>query len=136
MVFSYYGNRTGSPPLPATKDITMNADGSRILRASSGGPASVHLPENSHEGRVPSLHLLAVDDDERARLEVWDDGPGVPEAIQARIFDPFFSTKAPGVGTGLWAWLSCRASCGSTAAPWPCTARPMVERGSWWSFRR
>ena len=33
--------------------------------------------------------------------EIWDNGPGIPEEIQARIFEPFFTTKAPGSGLGL-----------------------------------
>lgn len=33
--------------------------------------------------------------------EIWDNGPGIPEDIQARIFEPFFTTKAPGRGLGL-----------------------------------
>jgi signal transduction histidine kinase len=34
-------------------------------------------------------------------VEVSDDGPGVPESVRSRIFDPFFSTKQVRSGTGL-----------------------------------
>jgi signal transduction histidine kinase len=34
-------------------------------------------------------------------VDVIDDGPGIPQEIQPRIFEPFYTTKAPGVGTGL-----------------------------------
>lgn len=34
-------------------------------------------------------------------LSVIDDGPGIPEAIRERIFEPFFSTKDKDKGTGL-----------------------------------
>jgi PAS domain S-box-containing protein len=35
------------------------------------------------------------------RLEVSDDGPGIPEDNRPRLFLPFFTTKKPGEGTGL-----------------------------------
>ncbi|HET6312827.1 MAG TPA: ATP-binding protein, partial [Chloroflexia bacterium] len=34
-------------------------------------------------------------------VEIADSGPGIPEEVQQRIWEPFFTTKAPGVGTGL-----------------------------------
>jgi len=34
-------------------------------------------------------------------FEVDDDGPGVPEADRARVFEPYFTSKAKGTGLGL-----------------------------------
>jgi signal transduction histidine kinase len=39
-------------------------------------------------------------------VEVEDDGPGIPAEIQSRIFNPFFTTKPVGQGTGLGLNLS------------------------------
>ncbi len=40
-------------------------------------------------------------DGDDAVIEVEDNGPGMPEEIRRRVFEPFYTTKAAGVGTGL-----------------------------------
>jgi signal transduction histidine kinase len=37
---------------------------------------------------------------------VADNGPGIPDAIREKIFQPFFTTKPTGQGTGLGLSLS------------------------------
>ncbi len=45
--------------------------------------------------------LLQQKDDEELMLRVQDFGHGISDEIRPRIFEPFFSTKAPGEGSGL-----------------------------------
>jgi two-component system NtrC family sensor kinase len=35
------------------------------------------------------------------RIDVADNGPGIPAAIRSRVFEPYFTTKPSGAGTGV-----------------------------------
>ena len=50
--------------------------------------------------------LRTYTEDNRVIVEIIDNGPGIPENIQSRIYEPFFTTKPPGSGTGLGLHIS------------------------------
>ncbi len=64
--------------------------GTLTVRLALVDPRVEPLPEDVHPDRGPFV-----------KLSVSDTGHGIPEEIQFRIFDPFFSTKKPGEGTGM-----------------------------------
>ncbi len=44
--------------------------------------------------------------DGAVEVRVADTGPGIPPAVQQRIFEPFYTTKPAGRGTGLGLFVS------------------------------
>jgi signal transduction histidine kinase len=48
-----------------------------------------------------TLTVRTARDEDNVLVEIADTGPGIPPEIQKRIFEPFFSTKPVGEGTGL-----------------------------------
>src|SRR5262249_48809281 len=67
----------------------------------------IHILRNAFEAARPPgrVQLLAREAQRGTRagveIAVQDSGPGIPASIQPKIFEPFFSTKPPGEGTGL-----------------------------------
>ena len=57
--------------------------------------------ESEYECAQPTVAITTRVEDGRLALRIADNGPGIPEDIRERIFDPLFSTKSFGVGLGL-----------------------------------
>lgn len=70
---------------------------------------------NAHQAmhpcdRTPMIRLRTFENKaaQTAVVEVSDSGPGIPEALRERVFEPLFSTKEVGEGTGMGLALSHR----------------------------
>jgi signal transduction histidine kinase len=66
--------------------------------------AIVNILRNAREACGENGRLVIRvegDADDGVRVCIEDDGPGLPEAVRARLFEPFVTTKARGTGLGL-----------------------------------
>ncbi|MDH4464174.1 MAG: ATP-binding protein [Acidovorax sp.] len=85
-----------------------------------------NLLENARRYGAGEVTLVLVQDSTHAVLQVCDRGPGVPEALQDRIFEPFYrlpgaSEREGGVGLGLALVKSITQRHGGTVT---CSNRP------------
>lgn len=48
-----------------------------------------------------TLRFALSEQDEKLRIDVCDTGNGIPQEIQSKIFDPYFTTRNDGTGMGL-----------------------------------
>jgi len=87
-------HRDFQPELPSVhveemqlQEIFLNLMTNAIQAMRQRGQGNIWLSTRAADGKV--------------LVEVRDDGPGIAEAVQDRLFDPFVTTKPPGQGTGL-----------------------------------
>lgn len=80
------------------EQVVLNL-GLNALQAMQGVPAA-HGSAKA-ESPPPELLLRTRAEAGHALLEVLDRGPGLPPEIAARLFEPFFTTRAEGLGLGL-----------------------------------
>ena len=60
---------------------------------------AVHAMPDDHKGVITLCTDMA--DDNTVRVEIMDNGSGIPTDVLPKIFDPFFTTKEIGKGTGM-----------------------------------
>jgi nitrogen fixation/metabolism regulation signal transduction histidine kinase len=65
----------------------------------------VNLIKNAQEavgeGVIPHIRILTLHHGDQVDLCVEDNGPGFPEALKGRMFEPYATTKPKGTGLGL-----------------------------------
>lgn len=54
----------------------------------------------------PTLYVSTINSDKNVEIHIRDNGPGIPKEVLDKIFNPFFTTKPAGQGTGLGLSLS------------------------------
>ncbi|HEX2554832.1 MAG TPA: PAS-domain containing protein [Microvirga sp.] len=79
-----------------------------LLNLISNSFYAVHGKKAEHfdEAYEPTLSVATKGYDDRVEIRIRDNGTGIPDEVRAKMFNPFFTTKPAGEGTGLGLSLS------------------------------
>ncbi len=81
------------------KKVNVFADKEQLMRV------FINLIKNGlqsiPEGRKGMINIRLEVDDRDAKVEISDNGKGIPEEIKDKLFQPNFTTKSAGMGMGL-----------------------------------
>jgi len=61
----------------------------------------LNLLVNAVEAGADVISLIATQTDQGIEIHIYDNGPGIDQAKQRRLFEPFYTTKTHGTGLGL-----------------------------------
>ncbi|GAB3875427.1 hypothetical protein GCM10028824_30780 [Hymenobacter segetis] len=95
------------PALPPVEAIAQDL-GRVLLNLLSNAFYAVRQRQmrGGEAGYAPTVGISTRRVGDKVEIRVRDNGQGIPEAVRAKIFQPFFTTKPTGEGTGLGLSLS------------------------------
>jgi two-component system, NtrC family, sensor kinase len=73
---------------------------------SNGFYAALKRKAEMKDGYEPTLAAATKNLGDRVEIIIRDNGSGIPPEVKEKMFNPFFTTKSPGEGTGLGLSLS------------------------------
>jgi GAF domain-containing protein len=110
---AYHGARAEKPnfnvtmqrsfdPAVGTADIYPQEITRVLLNLISNGfYATAKRKTEAGDGFEPTVTATTKDLGEKVEIRIRDNGTGIPEEVRVKIFNPFFTTKPAGEGTGL-----------------------------------
>lgn len=89
------------PSVPLTSVVKQDFERVLLNLFNNAFYAMEKRKESEGEGYSPRLTIKLAYDHNNIQLKIRDNGIGIPKEVQDKIFNPFFTTKPSGEGTGL-----------------------------------
>ena len=92
---------------PSDRSITHETTGSPLASADADRLRQVidNLIDNALKHAAGQVHIAATREGDRVKIEVSDDGAGIPLGERQAVFEKFHRLDSPAAGSGLGLWL-------------------------------
>jgi signal transduction histidine kinase len=133
---AFHGARAEKPGFNVTlkRDLDPNAglvsvfpqEITRVLLnlVANGFYATVKRQETAANGYEPTLTASTHAVGDKIQIRIRDNGVGIPDEVKAKMFNPFFTTKPVGKGTGMGLSISYQIITEKHGGSLRCTSTP------------
>lgn len=97
-----YAVQAWQPALKSDNPSRLTKDSGSVLSEALSAKGNY----SSERANLPTVTGITRSEDKQVSITVSDNGHGIPEKIKDKVFQPFFTTKPTGQGTGLGLSLS------------------------------